>query len=441
MQADGAMNSSSNLSALSEEEAAVPPPLPARPLVGLATFRALRHRNYRLYFFGQMASLTGSWMQTTALMWLAFQLTGESTWPALVLTAQVLPTSLLGAWGGALADRCRKRQLLLTTQSAFMTVALLLTALVYAGVVDRWQLLLLTVLSGLVQAIDLPARLAFVIDLAGREDLMNAVALNSLQFNVARLLGPALAGPLLGLLGAWPCFLANALSYLAVLGALARMDVAETIRATSRPSLRVGVAYLVRRPVLLFLVLLAGTLSLCGWPFMSLLPALAEHRLAAQAGGYSLMVSGTGLGALTAALTVATFGTVERRRRFIGTGVAVLTAALLSLSHVQSLSLAVAGCALAGFGLILFFSTSQAAIQLGAGDDNRGLIMGIWAMVLSGAVPLGSLLVGPAADRWGEAPVLAGQGLMCAAASLGLLALLRWWQRGMEQRGGENGSV
>jgi len=207
-------------------------PAPARalpfPRVGgsvTAAFRALRHRNYRLYFIGQLVSVTGSWMQTTAVTWLAYELTHQSKWPALVMAAQMLPTFFLGAWGGALADRLPKRSVIFATQAAFMALALLLAGLVFGGTIDRWQLLVITAAAGLVQAVDLPARLSFVNDMAGRDDLMNAVALNSLLFNVARLLGPALAGLLLPQLGAGACFLVNGLSYLAVLWALSRMDV------------------------------------------------------------------------------------------------------------------------------------------------------------------------------------------------------------------------
>src|SRR5262249_41633257 len=188
----------------------------SRQATGLkATFRSLRHRNYRLYFFGQMVSLVGSWMQTTALMWLAYELTRQSLWPALVPAVQVLPTFLLGAWGGALADRWPKRSLIFLTQAAFMALALVLAGLVLARAATPWQLLAVSVGWGVIQAVDLPARLAFVMDLAGREDVVNAVALNALLFNVARAVGPAVGGALLVWLGPGPCVLVNGLSYLA----------------------------------------------------------------------------------------------------------------------------------------------------------------------------------------------------------------------------------
>src|SRR6266849_7124323 len=189
------------------------------------TFRSLRHRNYRLYFFGQLISLMGTWMQNTALSWLAYEITGQSKWPAFISAAQILPTFLLGPWGGALADRWPKRPLIFWMQAAFLVLALLLAWLVLHGAVQPWQLLLVTAATGLVTAIDLPARLSFVMDMVGRDDLTNAVALNSLLFNSARAFGSLLAGWLMIRFGAGECFLINAVSYLFVLLALSKMDI------------------------------------------------------------------------------------------------------------------------------------------------------------------------------------------------------------------------
>jgi MFS family permease len=408
-------------------------PLPP-PGSGLAaTFRSLRHRNYRLYFFGQLVSLLGTWMQTTALTWLAFDMTKESKWPSLIVTAQILPTFLLGAWGGTLAERWPKRSLIFLTQSAFALLAILLAGLTFAGVATPWQLLVVTAVSGLVQAVDLPARLAFVMDLTGREDLPNAVALNSMLFNVARALGPAASALLLRWVYPETCFLVNALSYVAVLLALARMDVAGSapvvVASKGVQSLLEGFRYLANRRHLAFLVLLAGTTAMCGWASQPLLPALAERTLGSNQVGYSLMLSSTGAGALLAAWFAATFGSAEKRWQHIGAGVGIVSGALVGLSFATNLPVAVACCALLGFGLILLLAVSQSVVQLGARDHIRGRVMGIWAMALSGAVPLGSLLFGPAADQWGVPPVLRLEGLACAATALGLLGFFFLWQR------------
>lgn len=397
----------------------------ARPSAGLAaTFRSLRHRNYRLYFFGQLVSLTGTWMQNAALVWLAFHLTGESKWAALVNAAQILPTFFFGAWGGALADRWPKRSLIFLTQSAFLVLALVLAGLTFARVITPGQLLLVTTINGLVQAIDLPARLAFVMDMAGREDLLNAVALNSLLFNVARVIGPAISGFLMSSLAAEACFSANALSYAAVLWALARMDITGSVCHAEKQgglrSLLEGIAYLAGRRELGFLIVLVITTALCGWPSQSLLPALAQHVLHSDEIGYSWMLSGTGFGALVAAWTLATFGSMEERRRMIRAGVGLVSIGLIALSAARDLVLAMGCCAVIGFGLILFLATSQSIIQLSAGEHNRGRVMAIWAMTQSGAVPLGSYLAGVAADRWNVPLVLRLLGLICLTAALGL---------------------
>jgi MFS family permease len=370
-------------------------------------------------------------MQTTVVLWLAFELTHQSKWPSLIVAAGVLPTFLLGPWSGRLADRLPKRWLIFFTQAVYAALAFLLAGLVFFRAVTVWQLLVVTAVSGLVTAVDLPARLAFVIDMVGREDLMNAVALNSLLFNVARALGPAVGGVMFLWLGDWPCFLINGLSYLAVLWALAQMDISgDPPSRSSKDKPRSdssAFAYLVRHRELAFLTLLAGTVALCGWPSQALLPAFAAHVLEAHAQQYTLMLTATGLGALIAAWVVATFGSIELRGRLIALGVTFVTLSLLGLSLSGNVWPAILFCGLVGFGLILVLSTGQSVIQLGAAENNRGQIMGIWAMVLCGAVPLGNLVAGPAADLWSERAVLAVLGVVCGATVLLLFGLLRPW--------------
>jgi MFS family permease len=392
-----------------------------------ATFRSLRHRNYRLYFFGQIISLIGTWMQTTVLAWLAYDLTKQSKWPALIAAAQMLPTMVLGAWAGSIADRWPKRQVLLFTQAGLGMLAAVLTGLILVGRPDPWQLLAISTAAGIVLAIDLPARLAFVLDLVSgnREDLINAVALNSVLFNTARIIGPVIGVEVLRWFGPALCFGLNALSYVAVLLALFLMDVSGAPKPGDQyqglQALGQGFAQILARPRLLLLVVAAGVTAGCGWPFMQLLPALADDILHMPEQGYGFMVSASGAGALTAALTVATFGSWGRRHHFIGGGIALVSAALVGLSLVTELGLAMACCALVGFGLISFFATCQSVVQLSADPANRGRIMGIWAMTWSGAIPLGNLLVGPAADLWGVSMVLRAEGLALGGAALVLL--------------------
>jgi MFS family permease len=393
----------------------------------LNTFSALRHRNYRLYFFGQLISLLGSWVQTTALMSLAYDLGQKPSWPTTVMAAQLLPTLLLGAWAGSLVDRWPKRAVIFITQTLQLVMALLLAAFVLFGnptaapVQSCWVLVFIALLTGIVNALDLPARMAFVIDMVGREDLVNAVALNSMLFNTSRAVGPFFAALLLATLDPGYCFLINGLSFLAVLAALAWMNVPEVPRSTEHATLSGmldAMRYLVAHRGLFWLLLLSGFLALLSWPLLSLLPAVSDKQLQAGNDGYAFMLSGVGCGALVGAFFVATFGTLSRRFMFFGWGVALTTASMLCLAFVAWLPEAVSCCAAFGMGLSLFFSTGQSTVQLTVTDANRGRVLGIWSMVTTGTLPVGTLLAGLAADQWGVSAVTAGLGFGIACVTL-----------------------
>jgi MFS family permease len=400
-----------------------PPRTSSRPW-RLETFRALRHRNYRLYFIGQWISLTGSWLQSAALAWLAYELTGQSRWPALVGAAGILPTLVLGVWGGGLADRWPKRQLIFCCQAALLVLALVLAGVVACGAATPWNLLAIALCCGVVNAVDLPARQSFVIDMVGRDDLLNAVALNSLLFNVARIVGPALTAVVLPGLGAALCFFLNGLSFVAVLAALAamRLPAAARVGAVNRPeaggTLRSTLAYLAGRPDLLLLMVLSGAVSFFGWPILPLLPAAADQLLGGGTKTYSWLLSALGCGAVVAALLIASFGRRVRRVWFLGAGLILAECGISTLGQCRQLIPALACSTLAGAGLILFFATSQAVLQLGSADNNRGRVLGIWSMLLGGAQPLGQLLAGVAADHWGVPLVLAAGGFGIAVSSL-----------------------
>jgi predicted MFS family arabinose efflux permease len=388
----------------------------------MRTFRSLRHPNYRLYFVGQLVSLVGSWTQITTLIWLAHEQTHQARWPAFLAAVQIGPTFLLGPWGGALADRVRRRGLIVRTQFAFLTCALILLALHLAGQLTVGAMLAVMFAHGVVQAIDLPARLAFVPGLVGREDLSNAVALNSLLFNVARAVGPALAAVLLESAGAEWCFVVNALSYLAIIGALSliRLPTAQEGGEVGQAEGGGGFRVIGRRPGLRMLFVLAGLAAIGGWPLLALLPSFAETRLGRiQGGAYGTLLSAVGIGALGAALTAATVGNEVRRKVLLLGGLLAVAVALAGLTLTRSLPVATGCCVLFGFGMILFFATGQTLVQLGTADADRGKVMGVWAMMLSAGVPLGNLVFGPAADVWGVAAVIAAQ-----AATIGVAAIL-----------------
>ena len=395
-----------------------------------ATFRSLRHRNYRLYFLGQFVSITGSWMQTTALMWLAYERTGLSKWAGAISAAQILPIFFLGVWGGRLADRWPKHRLIIATQAASLLQALVLIGLVACHLdANPWWLFTVALAGGIINGIDLPARMAFVIEMVGKGDLVNAVALNSLLFNAARVAGPALAAPLLALGDHGPmiCFLANALSYLAVLAGLCAMDPRRLNSGPAdlpRQGLREGFRFL-RSAALAesgaaqrchVAVRLAGTDSFAGASVAAVgrrLVVVRRSRQRHRRGG-----DGGGLPGGVAHDDAPPRLVHRRRRAAGGAGHGLVIAG-------PSRRAGVAACGLVGCGLILYFVTTQAVTQLSAGDHNRGLIMGVWSMVLCGANPLGNLLAGGAADHWGVAPVLLVLALGAAVVGIAVVAVVR----------------
>jgi MFS family permease len=398
------------------------------------TFRSLRHRDYRRYFYGQIVSFTGSWMQSAALMWLMYDRTGDPRWPSWLLVAQVGPTLLFGPLGGALADRVPKRDLVIRTQTAFLVNAALLAAMVALDFAVPWLVLALMAMNGVIQAIDLPARLAFVPDLVPREDLINAVGLNSLLFNSARAVGPAIAGLFFVLanqvttghdavtLGAACCFCLNALSFLAVLVALRTIRVPEQTGSKPPPGTAWdGVRYLRDNRALGALVLLTLVVCIFGWPVITLLPAYTRTHLGFAEQSFSLLVSVLGAGALVGALATATFGVPERRRLFLLVGVSATAGGIFGLSLAADRLAAAGCCGCVGFGLVLFLSTGQSTLQMAAPDDKRGRVMALWAMTLGASAPLGHLIAGHYAAAFGVVPVLKGMALG-AAVSAGFLA-------------------
>lgn len=388
----------------------------------MRTFRSLRHRNYRLYFVGQLVSLIGSWTQITTLMWLAHELTHEAKWPAFLAAVQIGPTFLLGPWGGALADRVSKRGLIMRTQMVFLGCALALLAFYLADSLTIWAMLGVMFVHGVIQAIDLPTRLAFVPGLVARDDLSNAVALNSLLFNVARAVGPAIAAVLLASAGPVWCFLLNALSYLAVIIAMACIRVPVEPPREFAPSAGGGFRALASKPGLLTLVLISGVVASGGWPLLALLPSFAANEMKLAEGGYGTLLSCVGIGALGAALTAATLGNDVNRRIILLGGLILVGIALVGISTTPLFGVAAAGCVLFGFGMILFFATGQTVVQLDIADADRGKVMGVWAMMLSAGVPLGNLVLGPLADYLNDVrAVIAVQAGVVTMAALFLL--------------------
>lgn len=381
-------------------------PMETRP----AIFRALRHRDYRLYFWGQAVSLVGTWLQQAALVWLAYDLTGLSTWTGLVSMATILPTAFLAPFSGWLADLFAKKRIVQLAQTGMLIQAASLAILVWAGQATPERLVLWSLFAGLLQAIDLPTRLSFIKELTGPEDLANAVALNSMQFNLARALGPALAAGLLALVGPACCFALNALSYAAVLAVLWAMRArGETMEGTvARGGIWEGARFALNHPPVGRLLVLVSLVALAGWPVLSLLPQVAVQRLGWHEAGYGTLLSAVGVGAVLSSLLVARRGFSASPWVYLRTGIVIAALGELVLAHAPVGWCGMAGAFLLGMGLILFIPTAQGVVQMAAVDGVRGRVMALWTMGMSLATPIGNAVTGPLADRYGVSMVLTG---------------------------------
>jgi MFS family permease len=388
------------------DQAELRPPR-ARPSVR-QTFAALRYRNYRLWFTGQLVSLFGTWMQTTAQGYLVFQLTNSPAYLGYVGFAAGVPAWLFTLYGGVIADRMPRRTLMLITQTAMMILAFILAGLVFADLVQPWQIVALAFLLGVANAFDGPARLAFVIELVDREDLTNAIALNSTMFNLATATGPAMAGLTYALIGPAWCFLLNGLSFLAVIWALLRMRLAPREQAAKRGStwadLGEGVRYIIAQPAIRTLIGLVGVTSLFGISFATLFPAWAVDVLGGDATTNGLLQSARGLGAMLSALMLASLGRFRFKGKLLTIGTFAFPVLLLMFTFVRSLPLSLLVLVGSGMAVILIMNVANALVQGLVPDALRGRVMSVYSMTFFGCMPLGALWIGAAAE-YASAPV------------------------------------
>ena len=375
----------------------------------LTRFRALRHRNFRLFWTGQLLSLVGTWMQSVAQGWLMHRLTGSALMLGLLGFAQFLPVTLLSLWAGVVADRMDKRRLIVITQACALVQAATLATVVSTGVVQPWMLIGLALAFGTISAFDLPARQSFLVEMVGKPDLSNAIALNSAAFNTARVLGPAVAGVLVATAGEGACFWVNVASFAAVLAALLRMDlvprVADTQPArTPFSTLRDGVRYALGLPPIRNLLLLLGVTCGLGFQYMVLLPVYAREILDTGPRTYGLMVSAFGLGSLLAAvvMTRQLDRWALRRNLLVGLSVAGVGMGVFAWSRALPLTLAMGFAS--GFGLILYVASTNTLLQLTTEDRFRGRIMSLYTLMFIGTAPFGALFSGWIAQHFG-APV------------------------------------
>jgi len=385
-------------------------------------FSAFSHRNYRIFFGGQVISLIGTWLQSTAEGWLVYELSDSTVALGAIRLAHMLPFALFALWGGIVADRVSKRKILLFTQSASMLLALLLALLVYLGVIEVWHVALIAVGLGFANAFDVPARQAFVVELVGKKDLINGIALNSSMFNLARVVGPAIAGILIGIVGMAGCFLINGLSYIAVLFGYSMLRLPEFEKKTNHPryfeAIREAFAYIWQDKPIRSVMILISTFSMFGTSFIVLMPVFAKDVLKGDATAFGILMAANGLGSLIGGLSLATRGKSFERRTLIYSGLigCCLFLSLFAISNIFWLSCAM--LALAGFFMIVFFATSNTATQLRSPDALRGRIMGFYALSFLGTSSIGSLLSGWLAHLLGAPTTVLISVTICVAVAI-----------------------
>ena len=390
-------------------------------------FSSLAVPNYRRYFTGQVVSLSGNWMQIVAEVWLVLQLTGSGVAVGLTTASQFAPILLFGAYGGLLADRFNKRRLLMVTQTAMAAPAVALFALAVTGLVEVWMVVALAFVRGVVNAVDNPARQSFVIEMVGCERVVNAVSLNSVIVHSARMAGPALAGVLIATAGVEPCFLLNAVSFAAMIFALARMAPAELSTPPRAPretgALRASARYVARTPALavpLAMMALVGTLS---FNFQVLLPLLARFTFDGGPQSYALLVTSMGVGSVTGALVTGARSSVTPQL-LVGSSAAFGAFTLLAAA-APTLPLAAVALALVGAASVTFAAGVNSTLQLAVEPQMRGRVLALYSVVFLGSTPIGAPLVGALSELAGPRAGLMLAAVAALAAALGAHVVLR----------------
>jgi MFS family permease len=390
-----------------------------------ASFGALRHRNFRLFIVGQFVSLCGSWMQSVALGWLTLELTNSALKVGLVTALGALPVLLFTLYGGVVADRVNRRRALIVLQSSLLVVALALGLLTAFHAITVPMLYALAFLGGLVSAFEIPIRQSFQVELVGKEDLMNAIALNSSAFNLSRVFGPAIAGTLIATAGSAVCFFLNSASFLAVLVGLVmiRPDPAlALVRPGHRAGLREGVSHVLGSRWPRALVTLTAVFNIFGSSFIAILPVYARDVLHAGAGGYGAILSAFGVGAAAGALSIAAVGHRLRKETTALWAGVMLGAALVTLGLVHQVGFAFALATLCGLCMALNAIMTNTLLQTGAPDHLRGQVMGFYSFIVVGMSPFGALQAGWISERSSTTTAVLVGGSICLAAG----ALTAW---------------
>jgi MFS family permease len=386
---------------------------------------ALRHRNYRLFLTGQIISTVGTWMQSVAMPWLALQLTHSGLLVGLVLAAQFLPILIGGPFGGIVADRFRKRNILLVTQTLFTVPSFVLFALTATGHAQYWMVIIAALVTGTINLFDVPCRQAFVVEMVGKQDLMNAIALNSSVFNAAAVVGPAVAGGLIAVVGVPICFLVNSISYLAAVAALLSMRnlpvvVTEHHEQPWTTRIAQGASYARHEPAVGLLLVVVGAFSLFAMNRMTLIPLFADQVLHVGAQGFGLLVGSMGFGALVGALTLAFYPQLgaDPGRQIWMAGIWV--AALIEFSISRTFWLSTAALFVAGYCQISFIASANNRIQTTTPDHLRGRVMALYAQALIGVGPFGAVQAGALATLFGAPWAMAVGASVAGAVVLGI---------------------
>lgn len=384
------------------------------------TFRAFRHRNYRLFYSGQAVSLSGTWMQTVAQAWLVLEITDSKAALGLVTMLQFLPITLFVLFAGVIADRVPKRSFLMFTQGLAMSQAAILSVLVWSGQVELWHVYILAVVLGLANAFEQPTRQAFVVEMVGKEDLLNAVALNSGLFNGARLIGPAVGGVIIAAAGLKMAFLVNAVSFLPVLLALAMIDTKRQHVTRDRPpaaplkplaELREGLSYALTTPATLLIMILIAVIGTFGYNFTVVLPLVARYVLHGGAEQLGFLTAAVGLGALLSALALA--GRRRTSKTTLFAGAAAFGVLLGAVALSQWFAVTLFFLFLLGVANTAFAATANTSLQQATPDHLRGRVMALWMLLFAGSTPAGGYLTGLMAEHLGVRPAVGILAAMC----------------------------
>jgi MFS family permease len=375
------------------------------------TFRSLQHRNFQLYFIGQLISVAGTWMQVVAQAWLVYELSHSELMLGVVGFAAAIPSLLISPWGGVVVDRVNKRNLLVITQASSMVLAFILAALTFTGLVQVWEIVVLAAVTGVINAFDGPARQAFVVEMVGREDLPNAIAVNSMMFNGARVVGPALGGILLATVGTAWCFFINGVSFLAVIVCLLLMRLTPRVRELKIGSpwtdLKHGLQYVLVHREIFALLMLALIFSVFGISYNTVLPAFIDQVLHAGATGYGAVNAFIGIGAVIGAFIMARYGERGQRGRWLIWVDLAFPIILLLFAYNASFGLALLLAFGLGVGFMLTFTIINTLLQTNVDDTMRGRVMGLYTLTFFGFAPFGNLAIGILAQQWDMSLIIA----------------------------------